>query len=90
MAPHSNGEDYRPAGSYGDVSTVPLLRDSQEHDDLNRTSKKDPGSKVRARARLYWLAAVLCCGALLFGYDSGLIGMSDYSMIYNRNCSELY
>jgi hypothetical protein len=31
-------------------------------------------SSVRAQLRLYWLAAVLCCGAVLFGYDSGLIG----------------
>lgn len=29
---------------------------------------------LQARLRLYWLATVLCCGALLFGYDSGLIG----------------
>ncbi|OJI95971.1 hypothetical protein ASPVEDRAFT_77746 [Aspergillus versicolor CBS 583.65] len=24
--------------------------------------------------RIYWLAAVVCCGGLLFGYDSGVIG----------------
>ncbi|OJJ37344.1 hypothetical protein ASPWEDRAFT_107795 [Aspergillus wentii DTO 134E9] len=24
--------------------------------------------------RIYWLAAVLCCGGALFGYDSGVIG----------------
>ncbi|KAJ5919441.1 hypothetical protein N7466_010384 [Penicillium verhagenii] len=28
----------------------------------------------RARWRTYWLAAVLCCGGALFGYDSGVIG----------------
>ncbi|KAJ5432986.1 uncharacterized protein N7458_012142 [Penicillium daleae] len=27
-----------------------------------------------ARWRTYWLAAVLCCGGALFGYDSGVIG----------------
>lgn len=30
----------------------------------------------KARWRTYWLAAVLCCGGALFGYDSGVIGMS--------------
>ncbi|KAJ9235828.1 hypothetical protein DTO169E5_5991 [Paecilomyces variotii] len=24
--------------------------------------------------RIYWLAAVLCCGGMLYGYDSGVIG----------------
>lgn len=33
-------------------------------------------SSFQAHVRLYWLAMVLCCGAVLFGYDSGLIGMS--------------
>ncbi|KAF7166417.1 hypothetical protein CNMCM6106_002214 [Aspergillus hiratsukae] len=27
-----------------------------------------------AKLRLFWLAAVLCCGGVLFGYDSGVIG----------------
>lgn len=27
-----------------------------------------------AKLRLFWLAAVLCCGGALFGYDSGVIG----------------
>lgn len=60
------------ARSLGDASTVPLLQNSDEHDERERRSK----SSLQARARLYWLAAVLCCGALLFGYDSGLIGTS--------------
>ncbi|KUL91190.1 hypothetical protein ZTR_00675 [Talaromyces verruculosus] len=60
--------------SLGDASTVPLLRDSHGHDELERSSKENCQSSFQARARLYWLAAVLCCGALLFGYDSGLIG----------------
>ncbi|EED22916.1 MFS quinate transporter, putative [Talaromyces stipitatus ATCC 10500] len=54
-----------------DASTVPLLRNSS---DLDTRSKQPPKSSFQARARLYWLAGVLCCGALLFGYDSGLIG----------------
>lgn len=28
----------------------------------------------RGLLRTYWLAAVLCCGGMLFGYDSGVIG----------------
>jgi sugar porter (SP) family MFS transporter len=77
MAPGDYGEDGRPSDDAArDVTTVPLLRDSAEYEELDRTPKRDPKSSFRARIRLYWLAAVLCCGALLFGYDSGLIGMS--------------
>ncbi|KAK5791388.1 hypothetical protein VI817_006697 [Penicillium citrinum] len=35
----------------------------------------------KARWRTYWLAAVLCCGGALFGYDSGVIGMYNGSEI---------
>lgn len=24
--------------------------------------------------RIYWLTAIVCCGGILFGYDSGVIG----------------
>ncbi|KAH8427229.1 sugar porter family MFS transporter [Aspergillus melleus] len=34
-----------------------------------------PSSPPRlARLRIYWLTAVVCCGGILFGYDSGVIG----------------
>lgn len=82
MARSTYGDDDRddqPSNNAsGDVTTVPLLRDSYEdgeREERLRTFKKHPKSSFRARLRLYWLAAVLCCGALLFGYDSGLIGM---------------
>lgn len=32
-------------------------------------------SSALASLRIYWLAVVLCCGGILFGYDSGVIGM---------------
>ena len=35
----------------------------------------------KARWRTYWLAAVLCCGGALFGYDSGVIGTSDDNLV---------
>ncbi|KAF9894478.1 hypothetical protein FE257_006361 [Aspergillus nanangensis] len=31
-------------------------------------------SSSRAVWRIYWLTAVVCCGGMLFGYDSGVIG----------------
>jgi hypothetical protein len=48
----------------------------QDPDDLglvppDSTEQKD--SRL-AGLRLFWLAAVLCCGGALFGYDSGVIG----------------
>ncbi|PKX97595.1 MFS general substrate transporter [Aspergillus novofumigatus IBT 16806] len=36
-------------------------------------STKQTNSRL-ASLRLFWLAAVLCCGGALFGYDSGVIG----------------
>lgn len=40
------------------------------------SSAEKKKSSFQAHVRLYWLAMVLCCGAVLFGYDSGLIGVS--------------
>lgn len=45
------------------------------------TDQLDPEMEAlrlsKARRRTYWLAAVLCCGGALFGYDSGVIGLSS-------------
>ena len=35
---------------------------------------RDTMPSRRGLLRTYWLAAVLCCGGMLFGYDSGVIG----------------
>ncbi|PLB44343.1 putative MFS quinate transporter [Aspergillus steynii IBT 23096] len=36
---------------------------------------ESPSSPARlAKLRIYWLTAVICCGGILFGYDSGVIG----------------
>ncbi|GIJ99802.1 hypothetical protein Aspvir_003805 [Aspergillus viridinutans] len=48
----------------------------QDPDDLD-TVFPDPTEQTAsllAGLRLFWLAAVLCCGGALFGYDSGVIG----------------
>ncbi|KAJ6119598.1 hypothetical protein N7523_003878 [Penicillium sp. IBT 18751x] len=46
--------------------------------DENQLDQLDLGMETlrlsQARWRTYWLAAVLCCGGALFGYDSGVIG----------------
>ncbi|PYH87920.1 MFS quinate transporter [Aspergillus ellipticus CBS 707.79] len=34
----------------------------------------DHPAPSRGVFRLYWLTAIVCCGGLLFGYDSGVIG----------------
>lgn len=36
----------------------------------------------RGLLRTYWLAAVLCCGGVLFGYDSGVIGWYSPSCLW--------
>ncbi|KAL2849063.1 MFS quinate transporter [Aspergillus pseudodeflectus] len=33
-----------------------------------------PSKSAASSLRIYWLAATVCCGGLLFGYDSGVIG----------------
>ena len=63
-------------------TSVPLLREVEhdhehghDHDHgINHGLDKETKPLLQARLRLYWLATVLCCGALLFGYDSGLMG----------------
>ncbi|KAE8145482.1 general substrate transporter [Aspergillus avenaceus] len=35
---------------------------------------RDPGPVRRSLFRIYWLTAIVCCGGILFGYDSGVIG----------------
>ncbi|GIJ86229.1 hypothetical protein Asppvi_005115 [Aspergillus pseudoviridinutans] len=48
----------------------------QDPDDLDIVppdSTERTASRL-AGLRLFWLAAVLCCGGALFGYDSGVIG----------------
>jgi hypothetical protein len=50
-------------------SSTPLLQRPRSF------ASQKKSSSFKARIRLAWLALVLCCGAVLFGYDSGLIGM---------------
>ncbi|KAH8705394.1 putative MFS quinate transporter [Talaromyces proteolyticus] len=78
MAVTSHDEDETHATSQNvNTSTIPLLGEHDADDD-DRISHYEAQHEVKpllqARLRLYWLATVLCCGALLFGYDSGLIG----------------
>ncbi|KAH3494904.1 hypothetical protein KXW98_006072 [Aspergillus fumigatus] len=47
--------------------------DPDELDPVPPGSTKQTNSRL-AGLRLFWLAAVLCCGGALFGYDSGVIG----------------
>lgn len=34
--------------------------------------------------RAYYLGCVVCMGGFLFGYDSGIIGMTDSILIFSR------
>lgn len=72
----------RDAARHPAATAVPLLREhhvehdhDHDHDDNDEQPQlEESKQQLQARLRLYWLATVLCCGALLFGYDSGLIG----------------
>lgn len=61
-----------------DSSASPLLQEEQAESTacplISPVSKSVQHQSNLARIRIYWFAFVLCCGALLFGYDSGLIG----------------
>ncbi|KAL3460350.1 general substrate transporter [Aspergillus heterothallicus] len=39
-----------------------------------RSSHSSSQKLATSSFRIYWLAATVCCGGLLFGYDSGVIG----------------
>ncbi|RHZ55080.1 hypothetical protein CDV55_101630 [Aspergillus turcosus] len=48
-------------------------QDPGDLDFVHPDSTEQVASRL-AKLRLFWLAAVLCCGGALFGYDSGVIG----------------
>ncbi|KAL4867546.1 hypothetical protein BDV12DRAFT_209800 [Aspergillus spectabilis] len=49
------------------------LPDTDIHPNTTSPDNNNP-SHHASSLRIYWLTAVVCCGGLLFGYDSGVIG----------------
>lgn len=62
-------------GFYSQIAQQPELPHNQLDWEGDDGSTMEALRLSRARWRTYWLAAVLCCGGALFGYDSGVIGM---------------
>ncbi|KAJ5160122.1 uncharacterized protein N7482_007126 [Penicillium canariense] len=60
--------------SYSQLPQQPELQDHQSEREGQDYSPMEMRRLSQARWRTYWLAAVLCCGGALFGYDSGVIG----------------
>jgi hypothetical protein len=61
--------------SYSQLPQQSELVDNQSDWESDEYSTMEALRLSKARWRTYWLAAVLCCGGALFGYDSGVIGM---------------
>ncbi|KAF3384354.1 Quinate permease [Penicillium rolfsii] len=60
--------------SYSQIPQNPELVDNQSLWGSDENLAMEALRLSKARWRTYWLAAVLCCGGALFGYDSGVIG----------------
>ncbi|KAH7127560.1 MFS sugar transporter-like protein [Dactylonectria macrodidyma] len=58
------------------TTTTPLLGDSNQDSPTSLYSFGRPLDRdtTRGRLRAYWLGSVVCMGAFLFGYDSGIVG----------------
>lgn len=67
--------------SYSQLPQQPELLDHQLVWESDESHAMEALRLPKARWRTYWLAAVLCCGGALFGYDSGVIGMSNDNLI---------
>lgn len=61
--------------SYSEIPQQPELPHNQLDWESDEYLAMEALRLSKARWRTYWLAAVLCCGGALFGYDSGVIGM---------------
>ena len=60
----------------------------QSYQTATATAIPDKPVSRWASLRIYWLAAVLCCGGALFGYDSGVIGVSTLTATVQRQMNE--
>lgn len=67
--------------SYSPLPQQPELLDHQLDGESDESYAMKALRLSKARWRTYWLAAVLCCGGALFGYDSGVIGTSGDNVI---------
>ncbi|KAJ5722698.1 hypothetical protein N7488_000733 [Penicillium malachiteum] len=63
----------RSSTSYSQLPQIPDHQSSRLDSETEEIAM-EVARLSKARWRTYWLAAVLCCGGALFGYDSGVIG----------------
>jgi hypothetical protein len=59
---------------------------SRSSSDLaEQTARREPNMTRAGTLRAYYLGCVVCMGGFLFGYDSGIIGMTD-SVLFFDTC----
>jgi hypothetical protein len=65
----------------GPVGPEVALLSRSSFDITEQAVRRESNMTRAGTLRAYYLGCVVCMGGFLFGYDSGIIGMTDSTMI---------